>query len=149
MVEHMFLGRYQHNLDKKGRLTVPARYRDLLVDGAYITQGFDRNLLVLTSEIFEAISRRVSQMSITDPKARLLKRLLFSNGEHVDIDKAGRILIPQFLRESADLNTEVMVVGVGDYFEIWAPEHWSSQDERLQDVEANAELFSAYDIAAI
>ena len=144
----MFLGQYQHSLDEKGRLTVPAKFRELLADGAYVTQGFDRNLIVMTIPAFDAFSQRVKGMSITDSKARLLKRLLFSSGERVDVDKAGRILIPQFLRQSADLDGEAVVVGVGDYFEIWSPVHWADQVVKLQDVEANSDLFSVFDISS-
>ena len=90
----MFLGQYRHNLDNKGRLTIPARFRELLSDGAYITQGFDKNLMVLTAPTFEFISQRVNQMSITDPTARELKRLLFSTADRVEPDSNGRILIP-------------------------------------------------------
>jgi MraZ protein len=144
----MFLGQYQHTLDNKGRLTIPARYRDLLDDGAYLTQGFDRNLMVMTVSAFEALSRKVNSMSITDSRARLLRRLLFSNGERVEVDKAGRILIPQFLRQSASLDSDAIVVGGGDYFEIWSPGHWAEQAVRLNDAEANADLFSIFDISA-
>jgi MraZ protein len=144
----MFLGQYQHTLDNKGRLTIPARYRDLLDDGAYLTQGFDRNLMVMTVSAFEALSRKVNSMSITDSRARLLRRLLFSNGERVEVDKAGRILVPQFLRQSASLDSDAIVVGGGDYFEIWSPGHWAEQAVRLNDAEANADLFSIFDISA-
>ncbi len=135
-------------LDNKGRLTIPARYRDLLDDGAYLTQGFDRNLMVMTVSAFEALSRKVNSMSITDSRARLLRRLLFSNGERVEVDKAGRILIPQFLRQSASLDSDAIVVGGGDYFEIWSPGHWAEQAVRLNDAESNADLFSIFDISA-
>ncbi|MGW8250330.1 MAG: division/cell wall cluster transcriptional repressor MraZ [Anaerolineales bacterium] len=144
----MFLGQYQHNIDSKGRLTIPARYRELLDEGAFVTQGFDRNLIVMTIPAFELLTGRVKVMSITDSRARLLRRLLFSSGERVEVDKAGRILIPQFLRQSADLNGEAVVVGVGDYFEIWSPVHWTDQVAKLQDVEANAEIFSVFDISS-
>ena len=100
----MFLGQYRHNLDNKGRLTVPARYREMLEGGAYITQGFDRNLMIWQSSAFEAISLRVGKMSITDPASRLLRRLIFSSGERVEVDRSGRVLIPQFLRQAADLD---------------------------------------------
>jgi MraZ protein len=147
--EQMFLGQYQHNIDSKGRLTVPARFRELLEEGAYVTQGFDRSLMVMTTNAFELISQRVRTMSITNPEARLLRRLIFSNGEHVEIDKAGRILIPQFLRQAAGLDGEAVVVGLGDYFEIWSPEEWDGQSTQLQDAEANAHRFAALDISSI
>lgn len=142
----MFLGQYWHNLDNKGRLTIPARYRDLLEDGAYITQGFDHNLMIWKTSAFELISQRVNQMSITDPVARLLRRLIFSSGEHVEIDKAGRILIPKYLRQAAELGDETVIVGVGDYFEVWSPSLWSEQLNQLGDSEANAQRFAAFDL---
>src|SRR5512145_1330440 len=107
----MFLGQYQHSLDNKGRLTIPVRYRELLAEGAYITQGFDRNLMVLTTSAFQGIAQRVNRMSVTDPEARSLRRLIYSHGEQVEVDKAGRILIPQFLREAAGLDGEAILVG--------------------------------------
>ena len=139
----MFLGQFQHNLDAKNRLTVPARFREeLLSEGAYVMQGFDRNLMVLPTTTFETISRRVNQMSMTDPKTRLLRRLIFSTANYVEVDKVGRILIPQFLRDAATLENGVVVVGNGDYFEIWSPELWNVQIEDLQDAEINADRFA-------
>jgi len=145
----MFLGRFYHNLDEKGRLTIPARYRDLLLpDGAYVMQGFDPNIMVLPSAVFEAFSDNINQMSITDPTKRLLRRLVFSTADRVEFDRAGRILIPQFLRQAAGLDTTVVVVGAGLYFEIWSPESWVDQDEQLQDAQANAQRFSSLELTS-
>ncbi len=143
----MFLGQYHHTLDSKDRLTVPSRYRELLEGGAYVLQGFDRNLMVMTEQAFETIRKRVQGMSLTDPMTRLLRRLVFSTADRLELDKAGRILIPQFLRQSAQLEGEVVLVGAGDYFEIWANEHWEVQNAQLQDSEANAQRFAALDLA--
>ncbi|MBN1146515.1 MAG: division/cell wall cluster transcriptional repressor MraZ [Anaerolineales bacterium] len=145
----MFFGQFCHNLDDKGRLTVPARYRDLLVpDGAYVMQGFDRNLMVLPRLAFEFLSRQINSQSVTDPKARMLRRLLFATADRVEVDRAGRILIPQFLRDAAGLQNSVVVVGSGEYFELWSPEEWQIQAEKLQDVQANAEQFVDFKIAS-
>lgn len=144
----MFLGQYQHSLDNKGRLTIPARYRELLSEGAYITQGFDRNLMVMTASAFHAISVRVNQESVTDPAARSLRRLFFSRGERVEVDRAGRILIPQFLRDAAGLEGEAVIVGSGDYFEIWSPAIWNEQSAQLEDADANAQRFIDFNIAS-
>jgi MraZ protein len=145
----MFLGQFYHNLDDKGRLTVPARYRDLLVlAGAYIMQGFDQNLIVLPSENYDEVFQRIRLMSITDPNARSLRRLLFSTADRVEVDKAGRILIPQFLRTYAGLECALVVVGMGDYFEIWSPEAWKVQNEQLQDPQLNMDRFSAFNLAS-
>lgn len=146
-LELMFLGQFYHSLDDKGRLTIPARFRELLADeGAYIMQGFDQNLMVLTRNSFEAISRRINQTSMTDPTARLLRRLLFSTADRIEVDRVGRILLPQFLRQTAGLDSEAVVVGAGEHFEIWSPERWEAQTEQINDAEANAQRFEAYEL---
>lgn len=145
----MFLGQYHHTIDNKGRLTIPARFRDLIEDGAYITQGFDRNLMVLRASTYEGISRRVNQLSITDPAVRQLRRLIFSTADRVDVDRNGRILIPQFLREVAQVEGEAVVVGVGEYFEIWSSDIWGAQLDQLQDADGNAQKFSTFDLFTV
>ncbi len=143
----MFLGQYEHTIDEKGRLTIPARYRDLLQNGAFITQGFDENLMVLTADSFEQIYERINRMSMTNPTARQLKRLIFAHADRVEVDRAGRFLIPQFLRQSAQLEGTAILVGVGDYFEIWSPELWNEENATLQDAEANGQRFAALDLS--
>jgi len=148
-VERMFLGQFCHSCDDRGRLTIPFRFRDLLVpDGAYIMQGFDHNLMVLPSPRFELLSHRVNKISMTDPTARLLRRLLFSTADRVEVDKVGRILIPQFLRHIVGVESQLVVVGMGDYFEIWTPAEWEVQNEKLSDAQSNAHRFAALDLAS-
>jgi MraZ protein len=145
----MFLGEYHHSLDNKDRLTVPARYRELLDDGAYILRGFDRNLMVLTTRAFEAISHRLDQLSMTDPLARALRRLIIGSATHLEVDKSGRILIPDFLCQKAGLSSdrETILVGQGSYFEIWSSDEWSLQQQALDQAEANAERFKVLDLS--
>ncbi len=143
----MFLGQYEHTIDDKGRLTIPVRYRELLSDGAFITEGFDGNLMILTSSAFMTISDRVNRMSMTDPNARDLKRMMFGRANQAEIDKAGRMLIPAFLRDRAGLKTNVVLVGMGDYFELWAAENWQVQNEPAPSTETNAKRFSAFDLS--
>lgn len=87
-------------------------------------------------------------MSMTEPNARLLKRLLFSSAERVEVDKAGRILIPEFLRTAAGLEGEAVVVGAGDYVEVWNSTLWDEQLSQLQDAEANIQRFAVLDLSA-
>jgi MraZ protein len=141
LLEHMFLGQYRHTLDDKGRLTVPARFREELSDGAYLTQGFDRNLRLLTEPAFKAIYEKLSQMNTTDPIARELRRLIFATASQIDLDSVGRVLIPQFLREVAGLENDAVIVGVGGAIEIWSPEAWDGQVTLLSDVDANSQRF--------
>ena len=144
----MFLSHYQNSVDEKGRMTIPASYREQLQDGAYITQGFDQNLIVLPRTSFDRISTRINQMSLTDPAARQLRRLIFSHAEKIEFDRAGRILIPLFLRQSALLDNAAEVVGAGNHFEIWSPTLWAKQDAEYQNPEFNNQRYAALDITA-
>lgn len=143
----MFLGQFRHNLDDKGRLTIPAVFRDSVGQGAFISQGFDRNVMVMTAAYFQQVYERINAMSITDPAARLLRRLLLSNAYQVEVDKAGRILVPQNLRQFLGLDGEAIVVGQGEYFEIWSPTGWYEQMQAIEDTEANAGRFAALDLS--
>jgi len=144
----MFLGQYTHSVDSKGRLTIPARYRDALESGAVVTQGFERNLMVYTNEAFERLAQRASSLSTTDPQGRAIRRILFGGAADVSLDSVGRILIPPFLREYAGIDGEVSIVGAGDYVEIWSTEAWAGELESVTDSDLNARRFSEYDISA-
>jgi MraZ protein len=146
-VAHMFLGQFQHNLDDKGRLMIPARFRELLEGGAYITQGFDKCLMVMTEAYFKQVYERIEAMNLADPAARLLRRLILSNAYAVEVDKVGRILLPQNLRAFLQVDGDAIVAGQGEYFEVWKPEDWNGQMTQLQDAQANAQRFSTLDLS--
>jgi MraZ protein len=143
----MFLGQFQHNLDEKGRLMIPARFRELLAPGAFITQGFDKCLMVMTEVHFKQVYERINAMNLTDPTARLLRRLILSSAYPVEIDKVGRILVPQNLRQAIALESEAILAGQGEYFEVWTPDAWNDQMAQLQDLETNNQRFAALDLS--
>ena len=143
----MFLGHFQHNLDDKGRLMIPARFRELLAAGAFITQGFDKCLMVMTDVYFKEVYDRISAMNLADPMARLLRRLILSNAYPVEADKVGRILVPQNLRQVITLEGEAIVAGQGEYFEVWTPAAWKEQMAQLQDLETNDQRFAMLDLS--
>jgi MraZ protein len=143
----MFLGQFQHNLDEKGRLMIPARYRELLAAGAFITQGFDKCLMVMTDVYFGQVYERINSMNLADPTARLLRRLILSNAYPIEVDKVGRILLPGNLRQVIALDGEAIVAGQGDYFEVWNPADWSQQMDQLQDIETNNQRFATLDLS--
>jgi MraZ protein len=148
IIAQMFLGQFQHTLDDKGRLMVPARYRDLLAAGAFITQGFDRCLMVMTESHFNEVYAILNGLNTADQSARLLRRLILSNAYQVEVDKVGRILVPQNLRQFLGITSgELVVAGQGEYFEVWTPAEWKSQMDNLQDVEANAQRFATLDLS--
>ncbi|NJC96406.1 MAG: division/cell wall cluster transcriptional repressor MraZ [Anaerolineales bacterium] len=148
IIAQMFLGQFQHNLDDKGRLMIPARYRDLLAAGAYITQGFDKCLMVMTDAYFKQVYDELNNMNLADPTARMVRRLILSNAYPVEVDKVGRILVPQNLRGFLGVqNGELTVAGQGEYFEVWTPAEWKTQMDKLQDVEANEQRFATLNLS--
>ena len=143
----MFIGQFQHNLDDKGRLMIPARFRELLEGGAFITQGFDKCLMVMTETHFKQVYDRIEAMNLADPGTRSLRRLLLSNAYPVEVDKVGRILVPQNLRTFLQIEGEAIVAGQGEYFEVWKPAEWNVQMALLQDTEANNQRFATLDLS--
>jgi MraZ protein len=122
----MFWGEYSHQLDDKGRLIIPARFRPHLVPRAVLTRGLDHNLVIYPQEAWQSVSDRLNQMPITHPTARALRRLLFSGVVEISLDRQGRILIPGFLRDYATLNGEVLIAGMETFIELWEPATWRS-----------------------
>lgn len=146
-LELMFLGTYEHTLDTKGRMTIPVKYRELLSDGAYITKGFDQNLMVLTAAVFQNLFDRVTSMNMANPTARELRRLMFGNAFGVEVDKAGRILIPQILRTHSSLDSEAIILGNGSYFEIWSPSLWQIHSDEQISIDAKNERYETLDLS--
>ena len=142
----MFLNQYQHSFDDKARLTIPSKFRDLPAEGLFVVQGLDRNLMVLPPAVFQLLYDRLMAMNLTDPTARLLRRIILGNALQVVPDGAGRILLSPNLKEYADLKENVVFVGQGDYFEIWSPELWKEQEVQVSDAETNSQRFAALDL---
>jgi len=145
----MFTGRYEHTIDEKSRVTVPSDYREELGELVYLTQGFDGNLQAFPVALFERLADRVRSISLLDPNSRILRRLIFSNAKLLKFDNAGRILIPGFLRETANLDETALIVGMGEYFELWTPDKWQAQQTSLNDIDANEQRFSALDLTTL
>ena len=145
----MFLGHYEHNIDEKGRITIPAEFREELGDSVVITQGYDGNLQALPLELYELLAERIRGISILDPNSRRLRRIFFSYAKKIEFDKAGRVLLPAFLRDTANLKETAILVGNGEYFELWSPENWQVQQTSLNDVEANEQRFGPLDLTTL
>ena len=124
----MFLGEFQHSLDTKGRVILPARYRDQLAEGAYVTKGRGGCLSVFTPEDFEDVASQVRDQSKRGAKELNAARVFFSGALEVKPDKQGRVALPQNLREYAGLTREVVVAGVFSRIEIWDRDRWLELD---------------------
>jgi len=101
----------------------------------------------MTDVYFKQVYERISAMNLADPMARLLRRLILSNAYPVEADKVGRILVPQNLRQVITLESEAIVAGQGEYFEVWTPAAWNDQLAQLQDIETNNQRFAALDLS--
>lgn len=128
----MFLGEFVHTLDEKSRLTLPAKFRARLADGVVLTAGTDRCLLVYPLDEFKLLFERVSALPVMGTEAATLRRMLYSNAHDAVPDKQNRVVVPQTLREYAQITTDVIVVGVGKFIEMWNPKEWQRAREQVQ-----------------
>jgi len=127
-----FFGQYRRGLDKKGRVILPARFREMLGDERiFLTKGIEKHLLLMPQDEYERRSRQMEKLSQTSSKARRFKRRFFANTEEVKPDGMGRINIPAFLREYAGLTGEIVFAGVNSHIEIWDAEAWKRHEEEL------------------
>lgn len=134
----MLLGEYEHALDDKNRLTLPAKFRQSFSDGVVLTRGMDGCLVVYTRADWESfVDRRLSGLDSFSVEARRMSRFLFAGAAEAELDKQGRVMVPQPLIDHAKLEREVVVAGVRDHAEIWDRAAWRKQ---LEEVEGSAEL---------
>lgn len=120
----MLIGEYRHNIDPKKRLAVPARLRKEFGEQAILTRGLNNCLALYSTGQWQKQTERLEQLSRGQSETRGFSRLMFSGAVEVELDQLGRILIPDFLKNYADLKQRVVIVGVYDRLEIWDEERW-------------------------
>lgn len=132
----MFYGEYSHSLDRKGRVIIPAKFREVLkehfAEKFYLTRGLDGCLFVFTEEAWRNQERKFRELPFTRNESRKFNRLYFSGACEVLCDKQGRILIPDYLKQYAEIKQDVVIIGVSDRIEIWAKEKWQKFFEANQ-----------------
>lgn len=132
------MGEYKHNLDTKGRIIMPSKFRELLDGQFVITRGLDRCLFAYTEEEWSRIEEKLKTLPLTKKDARKFTRLFFSGAAFVEIDKQGRINIPQNLREYAELTKDCTVIGVSNRIEIWDSAAWedfyTESEDNFEDI---------------
>jgi MraZ protein len=134
----MLLGEYDHSLDDKNRLTLPAKFRQSFSDGVVLARGMDGCLAVYTQEGWDTFVE--SRLAVLDPlskESRQMSRFMFAGASEAELDKQGRVMVPGPLVQHARLEREVVVAGVRDHLEIWDRAAWR---EQLKEVEGSAEL---------
>ncbi len=126
----MFYGEFQHQLDRKSRLILPAKFREAaknnFIEKFYLTRGLDKCLFMFPEEEWKNQERKFKSMSFTKQEVRRFNRLYFSGAVEIIPDRQGRILVPQFLREFASIKKDVLVVGVSNRIEIWDIQIWNN-----------------------
>lgn len=134
----MLMGEFHHNIDDKGRLTLPAKFREELGDNFIITRGLDKCLFVYSISEWEKISNMLNKLPFTKSDARSVMRFIYSGATAVEFDKQGRINITSPLITYADLKKECVIIGVGDRLEIWSSDKWNdfynANEDRLSDI---------------
>lgn len=120
----MFIGEYRYNADAKGRINVPAKFRDDLGESFFVTKGLDQSLFVFPQSEWELFQEKLQSLPLTNPRARAFTRVFYSGATEIEMDKQGRMLIPQNLREFAGIEKETLVIGVGSRVEIWSETAW-------------------------
>ncbi len=124
----MFYGEYLHSIDRKGRLILPAKFRESakahFIEKFFITRGLDKCLFMFSEEEWRTQENKFKAIPFTKQEARTFNRLYFSGAVEVTADKQGRILVPQYLKDFAQIKKDVMIVGVSNRIEIWAKDKW-------------------------
>ena len=138
----MFIGEFTHSVDNKGRVTIPARYRQQLEDGGFVTRGLDGCLVLYPDSEWKALTERVKDLPMTDRRARDFRRFFYGSAAEAVLDRQGRILLPSYLREYASVGSDATVVGMDTYIEIWNPEIWHAMRQGVENDEDNAERWA-------
>ncbi len=128
----MLLGEYKHNLDSKGRLAVPAKFRKKLSAGAIITRGLDNCLFVFGSKEWETLARKLISLPLGQSNSRAFVRLMLAGASDVLLDKQGRILIPDYLRKYAALKKDAVIAGLYSRVEIWDEKNWERYKKKTE-----------------
>lgn len=121
----MFIGEYQHLLDEKGRLAIPAKFRAILKKGAVVTKGLDNCLFLYAPEQFKGIAAKFAALPISQAKARAFSRHMLAGAMDLDFDNQGRITLPEYLRRFAGLKKKIVVAGLYNHLEIWDEAAWN------------------------
>mgnify|MGYP000984583083 CR=1 FL=1 len=122
----MFIGEYNHTLDDKGRLAIPAKFRAILKKGAVVTKGLDNCLFLYTKEQWEKIAARFAALPISQSKSRAFARHLLAGAMDLEFDNQGRITLPEYLRQFSTLKKKVIIAGLYNHLEIWDEANWQA-----------------------
>jgi len=128
----MFIGEYQHNLDEKGRLAIPVKFRSQLAKGAVVTKGVDNCLFLYTASEWEKLATKLASLPISKANTRAFSRQMLAGGMDVQLDKQGRIILPEYLRKFALLKKKAIIAGLYNRLEIWDQDIWNKYKKSIE-----------------
>lgn len=128
----MLLGEYKHSLDTKGRMAIPAKFREKMLSGAIITRGLDNCLFVFANKEWQVLAEKLVNLPLAQANSRAFSRLMLAGAMDVELDSQGRILIPDYLRKYADLKKQVVVTGLYNRIEIWDEANWERYKQKTE-----------------
>lgn len=128
----VFIGEYSHNLDEKGRLAVPKKFRSVLSKGAVVTRGLDRCLFLYTKEEWKKLADKLASLPFSQANSRAFARLMLAGAMDVKLDKQGRIILPEYLRSFAGLKKNIIVAGLYNRLELWDQKKWTDYTRRSE-----------------
>lgn len=128
----MFIGEHSHTIDNKGRLSIPAKYRELLSEGVVVTRGLDHCLFLYSRTEWEKIAKRLSELPISQKSSRAFSRLMLAGAWDAELDSQGRVIIPQYLRDYASVSKHVIVAGLYNRVEIWQEDAWQEYKQKTE-----------------
>ena len=121
----MFIGEYNHTLDPKNRVIMPSKFREKLGDSFVMTKGLDNCLFIYSSQDWSIVEDKLKSLPMTNKDARAFVRFFFAGACECDLDKQGRMVIPNYLKEHANIDKELVIIGVSTRIEIWSKEEWN------------------------
>ena len=141
----MFMGEYNHTIDAKGRLIIPAKFRELLGTEFVLTRGLDGCLFIYPVDEWKAFEQKLRALPLTNKNARTFSRFFVAGAAMCELDRQGRVLVPQTLREFAGLEKDVVLTGNLDRIEVWSKDKWSENCD-YDDMNEIAETMQDMDI---
>lgn len=128
----MFIGEYTHNLDEKGRIAVPKKFREVFKNGAVATRGLDNCLFLYTNKEWKKLAERLAELPFSQANSRAFARLMLAGAMDINLDTQGRIILPEYLRNFANFKKEIIIAGLYNRLELWDKEKWIEYTKKTE-----------------
>ena len=132
LLRFMFIGEYKHSIDEKGRLAIPKKFREELATGAVVTRGLDTSLFLFPKEEWDKLAQKLASLPLGQSNSRAFARLMLAGAMDVEVDKQGRIVLPEYLRGYAGISKNVVIAGLYTRLEIWDEEKWAAYTKQVE-----------------